>query len=146
MWQVALVRIWTSILACPSAAIALEALAQSGLVNQRSEVRFPQAASLHNLIFTTILYLYIWIQTKNIYSLFKWEEREREREKEREREREIEKEREKRKKPYSITLITCNSTLVCIIDYLLGPVLGILMLKLSIIKCYWDGNGCWLLL
>ena len=43
---------------------------------------------------------------------------------ERESEREREREREREKKPYGITLITCNSTLAYIIDYLLGPVSG----------------------
>ena len=38
--------------------------------------------------------------------------------------------KEREKKPYGITLITCNSTLVYIIDYLLGPVSGNFVVKM----------------
>ena len=47
------------------------------------------------------------------------------------------------KKPYGITLITCNSTLVYIIDYLRGPVSGnfdvkmrLLLLMVIVIEIY----------
>ena len=41
---------------------------------------------------------------------------------------------QREKKPYGITLITCNSTLVYIIDYLRGPVSGNFDVKIDVIE------------
>ena len=48
-----------------------------------------------------------------------------------------------RKKPYGITLITCNSTLVYIIDYLRGPVSGNFDVKIDVIEIVIIDGDCY---
>ena len=55
----------------------------------------------------------------------------------------LDKEREKEKKPYGITLITCNSTLVYIIDYLRGPVSGNFDVKIDVIEIVIIDGDCY---
>ena len=50
---------------------------------------------------------------------------------------------EREKKPYGITLITCNSTLVYIIDYLRGPVLGNFDVKIDVIEIVIIDGDCY---
>jgi len=59
------------------------------------------------------------------------------------RKREREREREREKKPYGITLITCNSTLVYIIDYLRGPVSGNFDVKIDVIEIVIIDGDCY---
>ena len=51
--------------------------------------------------------------------------------------------REREKKPYGITLITCNSTLVYIIDYLRGPVSGNFDVKIDVIEIVIIDGDCY---
>ena len=51
---------------------------------------------------------------------------------------------EREKKPYAgITLITCNSTLVYIIDYLRGPVSGNFDVKIDVIEIVIIDGDCY---
>ena len=51
--------------------------------------------------------------------------------------------RRREKKPYGITLITCNSTLVYIIDYLRGPVSGNFDVKIDVIEIVIIDGDCY---